>query len=191
MLLPLDIPSAPGPAIDTVPLNDRRGTPDDLVCAVLALEGRHRFDLDAAAEHGMHVRCRRYLTVADDALGPLPWRRRMDTPLDDLPPLVWLNPPFSDACGGKVRWIEEAATRARDEGLRVWMLLPCASGESWFRAACEHMDAWRIVAGRRVRFRSPAGLRESSPPAMPMALWRYVPEGYGDALSGSEGMVWI
>jgi hypothetical protein len=171
---------------------DRWGTPGWVAQAPLVLLGRFGFDLDAAAEPGAAFAVR-FIDARDDAL-VTSWRDRacprQGKGLDGLP-LVWLNPPFSKAAGGKARWAARAREQA-ETGMLVCVYLPAYGDET--PAALDGEALTRIGLVGRVAHLPPPGIAPSTPAQHQHAIWILGPEGIewpypGSLAWGQDGWV--
>ena len=121
--------SAPGPARAAADTRSDWETPAALFDE---LNREFRFTLDAAATFETR-KCRRYLTVEEDALTA-----------DVFDEVVWCNPPYGR---GIADWCE-AFARWSFNGCTVVALLPANTDTEWFHAVWAWAFELRLLRGR-------------------------------------------
>lgn len=171
-----------------VPERDLWRTPAGVWKAPLALLRRDRFDLDAAADDYGGI-----TTPADDHIvfperdGLLPWPRPARS-RHLVPWLCWLNPPFSQACGGKAAWSEHAMAQAA-AGWLVAFYCP-VYGDTW----ADVLEATALttvrIGGGRVHHPPPPGLDSTSPMQTAHRIWVLGPDEYRSIWPHPARMVW-
>lgn len=116
-------------------------TPPELVAEVAASLGIARFDLDAAASE-QNAKALRWYDEEADGL------RRVWGPFG-LRSMVWCNPPYGREIG---RWVEKAATEAREGRATVAMLIPARTDTRYWHAHIWDAASHRPREGVEVRF---------------------------------------
>lgn len=128
---------------------DDWGTPPDLYSR---LDAEFGFQLDAAA-WDWNAKAPVWLTVFDDALS-LDWKWVCKEVLD-VPPVVWLNPPYGDAIGSFM----DKAYFEGSKGVTVVCLVPSRTDTAWWHNTVMHSREIRLIRGR-LRFE---GAESSAP----------------------------
>lgn len=96
------------------------GTPPELLEAVKERFRIEQFDCDLAASKANAV-CPHYLSVMDDALSGITWKRGTG--------YNWLNPPFASIEG----WVSKAWMQLCACEAKTLVLIPAAVGSNWWR----------------------------------------------------------
>ncbi len=153
----------------TVPGRDEWRTPRGVWRAPLALLGAERYELDAATDNGpgVTVPAARIYTLETDGLRS-PWAGLGMPPPAKLP-IVWINPPFSAAGGGKLAWATKALAEA-DNGWIVAFYCP-AYGDRWADLLEARARTTIRLGGGRVHHVPSPGVPAGSPLATEHRIW--------------------
>ena len=119
--------------------NDTWRTPPSLF---ELLNDEFHFEWDLAADVN-NALCKRFYTAEDNALQ------------QEWTGVCWCNPPYSQAGGGKARWVKKAYDAAAN-GATVVMLLPATTEQAWFHDLVLGQHEVRFVKGR-LTFLQPDG----------------------------------
>lgn len=108
-------------------------TPDEMY---QELHSEFGFTLDAAAD-ASNTKCPFFFSKEDDALSQ-DWGQHT----------VWLNPPYGDGKGNKLKdWVTKAH-HASLSGATVVMLIPSRTNTIWFHDVCLAKGEVRFIKGR-------------------------------------------
>ena len=139
---------------------DSARTPPGVWWAPLRLVGEPAYDLDAATDDLGGVTVPAATGLTESGLD-VSWGRPRD--------LVWCNPPFSRAGGGKLAWAKKAIIEA-DHGVMVAFYCPVYGDRYADLLEAAAMGTIRIGGGR-VRHVAPPGITYSTPMQTAHRIW--------------------
>lgn len=142
------------------------GTPEAFLDAVMARFGRIQYDLAATVENAV-TNGTAFFGPEEDSL-----TRRWN----EIPGLLWLNPPFANIAPWAKKCAEESA-----RGAKVAFLTPASVGSVWFREHV-HGKAYCFGISPRLTF-----VGEKDPYPKDLMLSLFTSEGY----SGFEPWNWL